>query len=234
LKAERIKYNSENFLPSSNINPTHIGIIPDGTRRWALRERRPLIDAYTLMMQKLINIIDYLFDQKFKSISIYLSSDQNFKRPNDEILAVCTAESILCNEYLPTVVETHNTQVLIAGTLDRLPTFFKESLLNINELSLSKTKTRLYLCVAYNPIEEIVQACKKSKKMDKLPNNLWVFEPMNIVVRSSGDNTLSNFLPLQAAYSRLYFIPKYFNDLAVEDFQAVLHNYQSLNLRYGE
>ncbi|GEM_PF-643162 len=229
-----MSYDLTNFHPKATPVAKHIGLIPDGARRWAKRENVSLPDAYLHSMQKLTQHIEFFFNEGIQAISIYLSSIYNFKRSDVEVTAFCEAETTLCNKTLPNLAKRFGTRIIVAGKVEILPLYLRKALEEIDKLTSSQSQTRLYLCAAYNPLDEIVNAFRLADNPDDFIRRLWVPEPLDLVIRTSGESTLSNFLPLQAGYARLYFIDKLFNDTEVVDFQMALTKFKGLIRHYGD
>jgi len=137
-------------------------------------------------------------------------------------------------EYLlPPVVERNDVRVIHAGRSDLLPQNYKETLSALCSRTEFKTKKRLYLLAAYNPIDEIRIAIQKSNDRSIEINKLFVPEPLDLIVRSSGESRLSNFLPLQAGYAEIIIEPKHFNDMTTNDIYRYLTEYKNRNRRFG-
>jgi undecaprenyl diphosphate synthase len=228
-----MNYNSQNFHPSYNKCPIHVGIIPDGTRRWAKKNNHELFDAYFKAMILLGDIVKFLFTQDVKIISLYFSSLQNFKRPKDEIDAFCNAEAIFCENILKKLLDEYSFKVNIIGDRSYIPCLLLEKAEEIENQTKKNDIHEINLCIAYNPIIEIQNAIKSSTVTDFL-HNLQVKQPLDIVIRSSDANLLSNFLPLQSGFARLYFIEKLFNDISVKDIECIINSFQNIERKYGE
>lgn len=224
------------FHPSSNNSPFHIGIIPDGGRRWAKREGVSYLDSYSVSMKKLISILDELYSGETKVISVYFSSIQNFRRTNDEIFAFCTAESEFCDKHILSMIDKYNIKIEAIGDRDIIPTYLFNSIKRIEEKTAKNSGKKLFLCIAYNPLQEISEALAQLDKSTIKKNflaHLWLPVPLDLVIRTGGANLLSNFLLLQSGFARLYFVEKLFNDLTNEDIQEILEMFKSVNRKYG-
>lgn len=227
-------YNFINFHPKGNNNPTHIGIIPDGTRRWAKINCFELYNAYEMAMYKLKELVELFISENIEVISLYFSSEQNFKRNLSEIEAFCRAETYFIEKLLPKLVREKNIKVVVVGHIEEVPSYLKKSLQKISKVSESNSKFQLNLLVNYNPFEELQFALKKSDNVEDFLNHLVVKEPLDLVIRTSDANLLSNFLLLQSGYARFYNINKLFNETRVNDFQQIINEFRLLNRRYGE
>jgi undecaprenyl diphosphate synthase len=163
-----------------------------------------------------------------------LSSKLNFKRKAEDIDAFCKYGYEICRNILPAIVNKYNTAVIPVGDLSLLPSYFSDELIRLKNLSNSNIQTKLYVVVAYNPIDEIVDAFMQTKDSNNFLESLWVREPLNILIRTGNSNTISHFLPLQSASAQLYFINKLFPDTTTDEVLNIVHQYRQLNLRYGK
>ncbi|MBF0518254.1 MAG: undecaprenyl diphosphate synthase family protein [Nitrospirae bacterium] len=226
-----MKYFIDSFY---SVQIAHIGLIPDGTRRWSNREGIAFYDGYVHAMHKLIEIMRYCFKEDFCTISVYLSSIQNFKRSESEITAFCKAEALLCNELLISLADELNVKVKLSGKLSILPDYFKEALKIIEKKTEQNYLRNIYLLVAYNPLEEIIDAFQKTNINENFIDHLWVTQPLDLVIRTSGVTLLSNFLPLQSGYARLYTIDKLFNDTDITDYRRIISEFKGIERVFGE
>ncbi len=224
MKSKSLNHNSIN----------HIGVIADGVRRWSQINNVPLTHAYLRGIEKTSEYASLFFKNGIKNVSIFGSSIHNFKRTKAEISAFTEAETIFCTNYLPQLAKQHNTKVISVGQHDILPTNFRDELSKIEKATENNNETKLYLLVAYDPIEEIIRAFSLTKDVKDFPKFLNVPEYLDLIIRTSGANLLSNFLPLQSGSARLYTLKKLFNDTTEEDIQKILNQYKRLHLLRGE
>ena len=226
-------YSITNFHPGNEKLPSHVGLIPDGTGRWAVINNISLYQAYIQAMKKLAGISNLFLENGSQAISLYLASAYNLRRSDNDILDFCKAEDVFCNDLLPDIVQKYNTSVKIAGNIQSLPEFFQQSLLHIQSVTHDNDSTRLYLCVAYNPLEELIQAFQSAESPERFIEKLWVPEPIDLLIRTGGANVLSHFLPLQVAYARFYVLDKLFMETEIDDYQDVLNQFEKLERSYG-
>jgi len=229
-------YDLIDFHPTKDNKPIHIGLIPDGTGRWGEINNIPIMDAYMYTMGKIAQFINFFFEKEVPIISIYLSSIQNFRRPQEKIEAFCRAQEYFVSTELIKLLKNYpNTAVVPVGNTDILPMGLRSALLNISTQKdvSNKSNKKIYLCVAYNPLEEVLQAIESPQKGNFL-NNLCVKEPLDLVIRTSGANLLSNFLPLQAGYARLYWLEKLYPDVSIEEYESIYNEFVKLERKYGD
>lgn len=227
-------YDLTNFHPVASHTIKHIGLIPDGSSRWAKRQGLSTEEGYLVAVNKIAEFVDLCFSENCESVSLYLSSIQNFKRPEAAIEAFCESQSYFCDNLLSDIVGKYKTRVRIAGNLTVLPVGLRNSLEKLRLNTIEHSVTRLYLCAAYNPLEEILQAVERTSKDEIFLEHLWVPEPLDILIRSGSANVLSNFLPLQAGYARFYTIDKLHPDVTIEDYLMIMREFKSLERHFGE
>lgn len=223
-----------NFHPQPIHQIQHIGIIPDGGRRWAIANAVSLSESYETTRKKLAGFVGKIIGLGISEISIYMSSRQNFKRQeyeieaftNQALLSLSTEVGIICNEL--------GLKVSVAGKLSHQSAGFIKTVEDLINETSNHAHGRLNLCIEYDPFDEIQYALNQLNKGDELWNGLWIKQPLDIVIRSGNANLLSNFLPLQSAYARLYFSEKLFNDLTWPDIESFINDYQSLERKYGD
>jgi undecaprenyl diphosphate synthase len=227
----------DSFHPDYKKVPKHVGIIPDGGRRWAEKNKISLTDSYKVTLNKLYEISDFLISRQISMISIYVSSIQNYKRAIPEINAFTqTLITGLAHQATELAIK-YDLIIKIVGNKEA----FSDQLLEIiNESdyftidTVTDKKRVINLCIAYNPIQEIIEAISYTPKYGVLTDYLWINEPLNMVIRSGDANLISNFLPLQSGYARLYFVKELFNDLTNKDIEELYDQYVSVNRKYGE
>lgn len=224
----------DNYHPSRESVPNHIGIIPDGSRRWARINGTTYFESYNYAMIKLVRIIDYLYSEGVKELSLYFSSTLNFERPKKEIDDFCRAESLFCSDYVQTVIQNYNVSVDYYGNVDLLPGFFQDSLAAIKTKTINHIGRQLNLCVAYNPFDELLEAVNRSDSPANLLSNLWIKTPVDMIIRTGQVMLLSNFLILQSGFARLFFPDKLINDLDLEDVKMMIADFKQFERKYGE
>ncbi|ERJ69749.1 hypothetical protein CBG53_00965 [Porphyromonas gingivalis] len=224
----------ENYHPSREIIPNHVALIPDGSRRWAVKKGMSYYESYDLAMRNLCQIIEFLYDRGVSIISVYFSSSQNFERPMVEVEAFCKAESNFCNIHILPVVEKNNVHVDFFGNKSLLPQYFLDSLIKLKLRTRDCVSKQLNLCVAYNPFVELLESSLKSNSPTDLLNNLWISTPVDLIIRTGNANLLSNFLLLQSGFARLYFPDKLINDICKKDIEAIIDEFCKIERKYGE
>jgi len=222
------------FHPARGSVPYHVGIIPDGGRRWALAHGCTLEDAYNKTRSILEALVNLLLGKGVRVISIYLSSIQNFRRePADLAVFIKLIESAFSNE-ITDIANLNNLKIVIAGNREIIPSSLRSVVISMEKSTLQNSRGQLNLLLAYDPLEEIIHAFKESDNPESFYNHLQVNSPVDVVIRTGNAPLLSNFLPLQSGYARLFFFDKLFNDLTTEDLNKVLDNFAEIDRKFGE
>lgn len=225
--------NLSDFHPASTKIPGHIGLIPDGGRRWAAREGISLAGSYSTTKLLLGRFCDFLFESGIHEISIYLSSIQNFRRQQSEIEAFNNVSKIAFANEIYHLAERRQVRIVVAGKREILTGDYLKTIESIESITSGFQKGTVNLCIAYNPVEELIESILKAENKSSILENLWVKTPVDLIIRSGGANLLSNFLPLQSGFARIYFLEKLFNDLTVHDIQIILDEFSKLDRKFG-
>ncbi len=207
-----------------NAVPRHVGVIPDGTRRWSRLRGVPLADGYLLAMENLARVVDVLYSAGVSVVSLYLLSLRNLTRTQAELGAVFEAETYFCTRLLPQVLARRSARVSAVGELCRVPAAYRQALHALDGPA-PDTERRLYLLVAYDAWEELRAACAHTAPRTPLARRLGVREDVDLVFRTGGGNLLSGFLPLQSQYAHIHTVETLFNDLTPSDVRSALADF---------
>lgn len=213
--------------------PHHVGMIPNGTRRWAKQNNTDFETAYMLGVKKTFEFIRFMFEKDVKAVSIYGLSVDNLNRPQTELEKVFKSEEHAIRNLLPQLLTRFKTKVKHAGDIKKLPTSYATAIQKACEYTKDNQDRTLYLLAAYDAVEEVYEAAKRSENYQTLFENLWVPEKIDLLIRTSGEYRISNFLPLQVAYAELTFCQGGINDLTEKDWQSCLDQYQQRLRRFG-
>lgn len=198
----------------------HVGLIPDGNRRWATKNSLNLDVAYNQSMVHIHDLIDHFFSKNISLVSVYLLSRENLSRGRDDIDAVLVAEEYLFKTLLPLCIKW-DCKVIQAGLPSLLPSQFANAIENLVQATADLSKKKLYLLVGYNPLDEVNSALKKEGGEIRI-EDLWVKDKLDMVIRTAGGNVpLSNFLPLQSGYAQIFIVNELFNDFTLDQFDEL-------------
>lgn len=228
--------------------PQHVAVIMDGNGRWAKSRDQERTFGHKNAIKAVREVINACNEVDIPYLTLYTFSTENWNRPTDE---VNTLMDLLSSTLLQEAEEIFSKGLRIhaIGDLDRLPDTVREQLLNIIELTKNNNKGNLILALSYGSQREILNAVKEiSKKVkdgevdindidEKLfENHLYTkdFPPVDLLIRTSGEVRISNFLLWQIAYAELQFLDTLWPDFTKEDFFQCIVNYQSKERRFGK
>ena len=214
--------------------PLHVGIIPDGGRRWARANGCSLGEAYQKSRSFLFDMVALLSWKGVKEISIYLSSVQNFRRDPSDIGASLDLIEAAMHSDIADITTKFDLKLVVAGNYALLPPSLVSAIHSSADLTKDNKNGRLNLLLAYDPFEELNHAIKSSPDPSLIYRHLLITTPLDLVIRTGGAALLSNFLPLQSAWARLYFTDKLFNDLTVDDLLHILGDFSKIERKFGD
>ncbi len=215
----------------------HVGIIPDGSRRWSRDKGISLQEGYEVALRRLSELLVCGYkNHQIGEFSIYLLSRENLKRSTSDLEALYGALDTIVNEVWLFLVKEHKISVKHAGTLDQFPSYLRKSwekLLSVSakECDGMSSPLKLNVLLNYSPIDEVTQAV--SRNSESVFENLWVNSPVDLVIRTGGVSLLSNFLPLQSGYAIIWTSDKLFNDFTILDLEDAIHHLKSIKHLYG-
>lgn len=226
--------------------PIHIGIIMDGNRRWAKELGLKSSDGHKKGAETLRKLCLYLNKLGLKYLSVYAFSTENFKRSKEEVDYLMNLFITMFKQEFKTLAK-ENVRVVFSGRKEPL----REDVLEaMNELTI-KTKTNtgctLNVCLNYGGEYEIVDMTKKICEqykngdialMDITPTlineNLYQnLPPLDLVIRTGGEQRLSNFMLYQASYAEFFFTKTYFPALTEEELLKILENFSQRKRNFG-
>ncbi len=236
-------------LESIDLNkcPEHIAIIMDGNGRWAKKQGEMRLFGHTSGVEAVREVLKGCVDLGVKYLTLYAFSTENWNRPKEEVdgLMNLLVETI-ANEV--TELNENEVRLLSIGDPNQLPDACRMELEKAKQKTAKNTKVNLILALNYSARWEIINAVKKiasnveegeytAKDISEehfvnalcMPN---IPDP-ELMIRTSGEYRLSNFLLWQIAYAELYFTDKLWPDFSKEDLFEAVYDYQSRERRFG-
>lgn len=232
---------------TEELRPVHVAMIMDGNGRWAKQRGLSRSVGHKYGINNLKTIVESSLKFKIKYLTVYAFSIENWKRPKDEINTLFEYMKDFFNEY-GQELSNKGVRIKVIGTKNSLP---DEIIKIINKVeSMTKDNHDLTLLVAFNYgfSEEILSAVKKiaSKCVNKeikveditnkdIENNLYTNEIPNVdlLIRTSGEQRLSNFLLYQCAYAEIYFTKTYWPSFNETEYEKALIEFQKRQRRFG-
>lgn len=221
------------------IVPNHIGIIMDGNRRWAKEKKKKTIEGHLAGANRIISLAKYIFDKGVKYLSIYAFSTENFNRSAEEVNYLMGLIIKFFNERV-NELHDYNIKIVVSGLRDNLSKEVLKCIDNVVDLTKDNTGGVLNVCLNYGGRREIVDAVNKIKEANVniteetfgkyLYNDL---PDLDYVIRTSGEERISNFMLWQISYAEFYFPKVYFPDFDEKEFDKALEIYNNRNRRFG-
>ena len=218
----------------------HLAIIMDGNGRWAVKRGLPRYAGHRFGAQNLDKIANYIYDNEICStLTIFAFSTENWKRSKIEIKSFMS----LIKEYLKTQADNlykKGIKVRFIGDLTPFPEDLKQQLHELEQKTAKFTKLTFNIALNYGGRLDVIEAIKKmcdynphEITYDLLKQHLMLSEEPDLVIRTGGEQRLSNFLLLQSAYSELYFDETLWPDYTTTQLLTAVNNYQSRSRRFG-
>jgi len=220
--------------------PKHVAFIMDGNRRWAKKKKLPVIEGHKMGSEITKKIVAKSLKLGIKYLTFYSFSTENWNRSRSEVLKL----QKLLEFYLDSEIENFKKKKInftFIGDISRFSSVVRNKLINLKNITSDFSKLFFILALSYGSRDEIIEAVKKItkniKKINKndISNNLMTssFPDPDLVIRTSGEKRLSNFLLWQIAYSELYFTKTLWPDFNVTRYSLALKNYVSRKRRFG-
>ena len=232
----------------SKMLPRHLAIIMDGNGRWAKQRGKQRILGHEKGAKTVREIIQEVTQLGIPYLTLYTFSTENWKRPKLEVEALMH----LLSRYLKKEVEImqqNNVRLNAIGDLESLPSKIQKELHKAMEATKGNTKTVVSLALGYGGQQEILQMVQHiARKVqqgelsldeitaERVQAALYTKEipPVDLLIRTSGECRISNFLLWQIAYAELYFTDVLWPDFSSEELHKALFNYQNRELRFGK
>ncbi len=225
--------------------PNHVAIIMDGNGRWAEKKGMPRSAGHLEGSKTLEKLAIHAIDMGVKVLSVYAFSTDNFKRSEEEIKYLMD----LVVKYFNTKFEKINkkgVKVLISGRKENLRSDVIEAIKNIEEKTKNNTKGVLNICLNYGGQEEIIDGAvklamdiqngldiKNFKREDFYRYMYHELPPIDLLIRTGGEERVSNFMLYQMSYSEFYFTKTYFPDFDKSEFNKAIFLYENRDRRFG-
>lgn len=221
----------------------HIAIIMDGNGRWAQAKHRPRLFGHRAGVKTVRRVVEDARDIGVKCLTLYSFSTENWNRPRAEIRALFD----LLKRYVEDDLEElhkNGVRVRIVGSQTGLPDDILTVINHVETRTRENTAFALNIAFNYGGRDEILRACRKAMKMGMAPDELdeAKFNQLldtadlpspDLVIRTSGEYRVSNFLLWQAAYAEFVFTDVLWPDFTKSDLEAALTDYFSRNRRFG-
>jgi len=232
--------------------PSHIAVILDGNRRWARRRGFPPWFGHRKGAEKVKEFLKWCLSLNIKIVTLYVLSTENLKREHDELSHLLNIiENYLKEALSDDIFDKYKIKFKAIGSIHLLPNEIRELILKLEDRTKSYDRYFLNVAIAYGGRAEIVEAVKRVVKdvqsgllsLDSLDEEMferYLFtahlpKPSpDLIIRTSGEERLSNFLLWQSAYSELCFLEVYWPEFRKIDLWRAIRIYQKRNRRFGK
>jgi undecaprenyl diphosphate synthase len=234
------------MLDSQNL-PKHVAIIMDGNGRWAAQKNLPRIAGHRRGIQSVREIVTFSRKLGIETLTLFAFSNENWNRPAPEISQLMMLLERYLKQELKTMME-NQIRFRTIGQIERLPSSVVRMIRSVEEKTEQNKKMMLILALSYGGRAEIVDAVRRImeefqeekisiKDLDEtlFSNYLYTQEipEPDLMIRTSGEVRISNFLLWQLAYTELYFTKTFWPDFRRKDFLLALLDYQGRERRFG-
>lgn len=229
-------------MPAEDL-PKHIGFILDGNRRWASQKGLPKLVGHKKGYENLKKIAEECFDMGIEVVSAYIFSTENWKREETEVSYLMDLALKIFSSDLDELIQK-GIRVVVSGTKDKLDPKIIKAIDESTERTADNHKGTINLCFNYGGQQEIADAVvriidaglpAKSITPAVIRDHLYHPElpPVDYIVRTSGEQRLSNFLLWDSAYAELQFVPVHWPAFKKKDLAEALDEYQHRQRRFG-
>lgn len=231
-----------------NSDIKHIAIIMDGNRRWAKSHNLDTKLGHKKGAEVLETISRYCNKIGLEYLTVYAFSTENWKRTKEEVGAIMLILQMYLDRFLKTA-DLDNIKLRILGDIDGVPEELRKKMIQMEERTKDNTGLNLNIAFNYGGRAEIVRATQriaqdvldgkmeiKDINEDTISNNLYTCGQCDpdLVIRTSGELRMSNFLPWQITYSEFLFLDKYWPDFTSEDIDNAINEYNNRHRRIGK
>jgi undecaprenyl diphosphate synthase len=230
--------------------PQHIVLFPDGNRRWAKERGLPTLEGHKKGYEKLTELCEWCKNRGVKTLTAFGFSTENWNRTEEEVSYLMKLlETGLVNNFEKYQnkkdYQVEGVRVRVIGQKERLPKSLQEAIEKVEESTKNNDKLFLNLAISYGGRWDILNAVKKiiEEKIpaDKIDEKLFEsylstagLASPDFIIRAGGEMRMSNFVLWQAAYSELYFCPKYWPDFTEADLDLALTEFDKRSRRFGK
>lgn len=227
--------------------PNHVAIILDGNGRWAKKRFLPRIMGHKEGAKNIAKVAKHASSLGISHLTVFCFSTENWNRPQNEVNFLMNLPMDFYKQYKDKILDS-NIKIKVIGRRDRLNSELVNLINEIENETSKNTELVLTLCLDYGSYDEITTAVKNIAVKVKnyeinvedinpelIENNLFTkdYPKLDLLIRTSGEIRISNFLLWQLGYAELYFTDVYWPDFNEKELDKAIINYQSRNRRFG-
>ncbi len=225
------------------ITARSLAIIMDGNGRWARRHGLPTASGHRAGTRALRRTVETCLELNIRSLAVFAFSTENWTRPKDEIDALMTILAETIEKELPELAE-QGVRTRFIGRRERVGSNLREAMEKIEKATADKKRLDLWIAFDYGGRAELIEAARSMleagvdpKKLDEEVFTSFLFAPEmpdpDLLIRTSGEFRISNFLLWQIAYTELAFVEKLWPEFGPADLRAALQAYTRRRRRFG-
>lgn len=219
---------------------THLAIVMDGNGRWAKQRGESRTHGHSQGAKTVRNITQYCAkNAEIQTLTLYAFSTENWNRPKAEVSFLMT----LLGKYLKNESQTYmenNIKFETIGDLSRFSKGLQKTIANLKDITKDNSRLTQILALNYGGRDEIVRAAKRviSKDMELTEDSIGSeldtsYSDIDLMIRTSNEKRISNFLLWQASYSELYFTPTLWPDFCEDELDKIISDYKNRDRRFG-
>ncbi len=226
--------------------PNHVAIILDGNRRWAKERNLPSLNGHQKGFENICDLVPYIINKGVKYLSVFAFSTENFKRSVEEVEYLMDIFVDMFNKEC-NKIHDEDIKIVFSGRQENLREDVKEAMATITEKTKNNQKGVFNVCLNYGGQQEIADATKKvcedvlAGKINKEDINekllyKYMYQelpPIDFMIRTSGEERISNFMIYELSYAEMYFPKVYFPDFNRDEFEKAIDEYNKRNRRFG-
>ena len=233
---------------NNNNQINHVALIMDGNGRWAKSRGLPRTKGHEEGCKRIIEIYEAVKANHIKVMTLYAFSTENWNRPKSEIALLFKYLDKFFNDNIDTFLKD-GVRVQVMGDISKLPVHSQKTVTKAIKLTKDNDNYVFNIALNYGSRQELVKATQEIAQLvkedklnindineDTISDHLYTYNlpPIDLMIRTSGEQRLSNYLLYQLAYSEFIFTPTYWPDFHKEEFEECLKQYQSRDRRYGK
>lgn len=226
--------------------PNHVGIIVDGNGRWATEKGKSRSEGHLAGSKNLIELSRYIFSKGINVLSVFVFSTENFKRSKEEVDYLMNLFVTMFKQNYKTL-KKENIKIVFSGRKTLLPKKVLKIIDKVSNETKDNDKCVLNVCLNYGGHTEIIDAVKKivydvqdrKLNVEQIDEDIFSkylyndLQPIDFLIRTSGEMRISNFMLWQLSYAELYFPQIYFPDFKKEEFDEAILEYNKRDRRFG-
>ena len=226
--------------------PTHVAIILDGNRRWAKERGLPQLEGHKKGFDNICDLVPYIIDKGVKVLSVYAFSTENFKRTQEEVSYLM---DLFVNMFKKECNKIHKEgiKIVFSGRREPLREDVLEAMDEIVEKTKDNTKGIFNVCINYGGRQEIADGAKRLAQdvkdgkvnIDDIDDTFFYkymyqeLPPIDLLIRTSGEERLSNYMLYEMSYAEMYFPKLMFPDFNREEFEKAIDIFNTRDRRMG-